>query len=69
MKLTRIHNDRAEKIIVEGEDKAFTLLPLDEKVYTIYHRIYEGNYYNILEMITKSDSIEITTFYLLDPEE
>ena len=69
MKLTNIHNDRAEKIIVEGENKSFTVFSLDSQVYTIYHRIYKGEYYDVLEMITKSDDVEITTFYLLDPNE
>ena len=69
MKLTNIHNDRAEKIIVEGENKSFTVFSLDGQVYTIYHRIYKGEYYDVLEMITKSNDVEITTFYLLDPDE
>lgn len=76
MKLERIPNEQAERIIVYGEDKAFTIFGLDGQNYTIYHRIYEGVYYDILEMITTNgleiydDGYdEVQTFYKLDPEE
>lgn len=76
MKLNRISNEKAERIIVYGEDKAFTVFEFDRLLYTIYHRIYEGIYYDILEMvitngknINDEDYEEIQTFYTLDPEE
>lgn len=69
MKLNKISNDLAKKIIIEGEDKAFTIFNFKDNDYTIYHRIYENKYYDILEIITLVNNIEISTYYILDPEE
>ena len=48
MKLNKISNDLAKKILIEGEDKAFTIFNFKDNDYTIYHRIYENKYYDIL---------------------
>ena len=69
MKLNKISNDLAKKILIEGEDKAFTIFNFKDNDYTIYHRIYENEYYDILEIITLVNNIEISTYYILDPEE
>ena len=69
MKLNKISNDLAKKIIVEGEDKAFTIFNFKGNDYTIYHRIYENKYYDILELTILIDNTEISAYYLLDHEE
>lgn len=69
MKLNKISDDLAKKIIVEGEDKAFTIFNFKGNDYTIYHRIYENKYYDILEIVTLVNNIEMLTYYILDSEE
>lgn len=69
MKLNKISNDLAKKIIVEGEDKAFTIFNFKDNDYTIYHRIYENKYYDLLELTILIDNTEISAYYLLDHEE
>ena len=69
MKLDKISQDIAEKIIVYGNNKSFSTFVFKGKSYTIYHREYDRKHYDILEMITNNGDIEITTFYELDPNE
>lgn len=69
MKLDKISQDKAEKIIVNGNNKSFSTFTFKGDNYTIYHREYNRKHYDILEMITSDGDIEITTFYELDPNE
>lgn len=71
MKLTPISNEEALKIIVEGEDKAFTIFELEGKSYTIYHRKYKDKHYDVLEIMVydEENNQEISVFRLLDKEE
>lgn len=71
MKLNRISKQQAEHIIVYGQDKGFSMIKLMDEYYTIYHRIYEDIFYDILSMETTSDDMSesVTTFYILDSNE
>lgn len=65
MKLNRMNSQEAEKIIVYGVDKGFSMFTLKEQDYTVYHRVYNSEHYDILEMTVQ----DITLFYLLDHNE
>lgn len=71
MKLIPISNEEALKIIINGEDKAFTILNLKGTNYTIYHREYKNKHYDLIEIIVydKENNEEISIFRLLDKEE
>lgn len=72
MKLNKISNELAEKIIVYAEEnKGFNVFTLNDNNYTIHHRVYKNKYYDILEMNTYVEDLDkiVTTFYILDPIE
>lgn len=71
MKLDRIPKQKAEQMIVYGEDKGFSMIKLGGEYYTIYHRVYENTFYDILQMETLSSNEQecVTTFYILDIQE
>ncbi len=71
MKLNKLPKEQAEKIIVYGKDKGFSMIKIKDIPLTIYHREYKDKHYDIAEMNTYITDKEntITTFYELDPEE
>lgn len=69
MYLESITTKQAENIIINGLDKGFSIITIQENTYNIYHRIYENKQYDILEMVTEYEDESITTFYILDSDE
>lgn len=69
MYLESITTKQAENIIINGLDKGFSIITIQENTYNIYHRIYENKQYDILEMVTEYKDESITTFYILDSDE
>lgn len=74
MKLNKLTQQEAEKIIVYGKGGGFSMIKPANIPLTIYHRIYEGKRYHIAEMNThgfngEGEEITVTTFYELDEKE
>lgn len=71
MKITRLTQEMAEEIIVNGENQGFSYCKLAGEDTTVHHRNYKGKHYDILEMEIYAESIGkyVTVFYETDPKE
>ena len=71
MKFERISQERAEKIIVYGKGAGFSIVKLADTNYTIYHRVFDGRFYNIAQMSIYDEANDETVyvFYIFDNED
>lgn len=64
--------DEAEKIIVYGKDKGFSMYGTkDNTIINVYHRIYNNKTYDIavIDLYDKESKQEYSYFYLLEVKE
>ena len=74
MYMSRISRDEAEDIIVNGQGNGFSQIVLLGNLFTIYHRFYDNEYWDVVEVTYNfiddyGDEQQSVVFYILDSGE